>query len=47
MGSINARMALAKIYEEGIGVKIDLYQAYIHYHEAGSKKMEPQALYKL
>lgn len=46
MGNINALMALGKIYEQGIGVKVDLYNAFVHYHEA-AKKMEPQALYKL
>ena len=46
MGNINASLALGKIYEKGIGVKVDLYDAFVHYHNAATK-MEPHALYKI
>ena len=34
MGNVNASTALGKVYEKGIGVKVDLYESFIHYHKA-------------
>jgi TPR repeat protein len=46
MGNVNASLALGMIYEQGIGVKLDLYDAFVHYHNA-AQKMDPHALYKI
>lgn len=45
MGNVKAMVALGKIYEEGIGVRVDQLEAFRYYHKAAWKN-EPQALYK-
>lgn len=45
MGNVNAQMALGKIYEEGVGVKADRYNAFVYYFDAAQRR-EPYAIYK-
>lgn len=46
LGNPKAMMALGRIYEQGIGTKIDLVKAYLFY-DAAAAKNEPYALYWL
>ena len=46
LGHIGASMELGKIYEEGLGVQINLYDAFVHYHNAAQKR-EPHGLFKV
>jgi hypothetical protein len=45
MGNVKSMVALGKIYEEGIGVRVDPIEAFKNYHMAAWKN-DPQALYK-
>lgn len=46
LGNPKAMMALGRIYEQGLGTKIDLIKAY-QYYDAAAAKNEPYAIYWL